>query len=164
METETWSPHLPGHHHMQRTGWLLWSHRTQYADPCWSLFKWKVAPPLGKKVACAIPPRHPSKNLFWEQLKYETDIRVSTKPSKKPDRLKKTQHHWLSCPSFKTPTTTPAGCHWSITQNNWPLTKKICQLPSSQGQQRVLSHVTVTKTQVWIGNWIYWPLTGHNYK
>jgi hypothetical protein len=28
----------------------------------------------------------------------------------------------------------------------------------------VLSHVWVTIYGVWIGNWIYWPLTSRNYK
>jgi hypothetical protein len=28
----------------------------------------------------------------------------------------------------------------------------------------IFSRVTVTKTRVWISNWIYWILTGRNYK
>jgi hypothetical protein len=31
-------------------------------------------------------------------------------------------------------------------------------------KRNMLSRVTVTKTRVWKGNWIYWILTGRNYK
>jgi hypothetical protein len=31
-------------------------------------------------------------------------------------------------------------------------------------QYSILSHVWVTVDGVWIGNWIYWTLTDHNYQ
>lgn len=30
--------------------------------------------------------------------------------------------------------------------------------------QIILSRVTVNKKLVWFGNWIYWVITGRNYK
>jgi hypothetical protein len=34
---------------------------------------------------------------------------------------------------------------------------------AQQEKQFTLSRATVTQTRVWIGNWIYWILTGRNY-
>jgi hypothetical protein len=31
-------------------------------------------------------------------------------------------------------------------------------------QKNILSRISVTKDGIWIGNWIYWPLTAPNYK
>jgi hypothetical protein len=31
-------------------------------------------------------------------------------------------------------------------------------------ENKILSRVTMTETRFWIGNWIYWILTGRNYK